>query len=336
MWGIGIIGAGNYGAQHAQALSEIDNIKLVASSRTDAKALDQFVSTYGGGGYTNYQDLLQDDAVDIVVIATPHNLHTDITIAAAHAGKHILLEKPIAPTPNECQRIIEAIRTHQIKFMVGHVNHFVPAYQVAKQMLEAGEMGEVILGLATMQKYWMVNNRQSWHLKRSTGGGVWITVGIHPLDRLTWLINSPVTSVSAQLSTKFHQQEVDDIGMVFLRYASGAVGTIVSTGYKIGAPKHLTELTCTKGMLNIDYTTGVSIGKNEKWHTIPESLPTDDWMHEALVNEWQAFIHAIASDTPTPVTADFAMHIMDVVFSAENSSREKREIKLQSYWKAKI
>lgn len=335
MWGIGIIGAGNYGAQHAQALSELTNLQLIASSRTNSEALNQFTSTYGGIGYTNYQDLLQNDSVDIVVIATPHDLHTDIAIAAAHAGKHILLEKPIAPTPNECKQIIEAIHTQGVKFMVGHVNHFVPAYQIAKQMIDAGEMGEVVLGLATMQKYWMVDNRRDWHLKRSTGGGVWITVGIHPIDRLTWLINSPVTSVSAQLSTAFHKQDVDDLGMAFLRYASGATGTIVSTGYKIGAPKHLTELTCTKGMLNIDYTTGVSIGRNEKWHTIPESLPTGDWMHEALVNEWKEFIYTIDSDTPTPVPADFAMHIMDVIFSAEKSSHLKREIKLQSYWKAK-
>lgn len=332
MWRIGIIGAGDYGRQHAQAISDLSNAKLVAASRTNATALNEFIETYGGAGYTNYEDLLNDKSVDIVVIATPHHLHTDIALAAVQAGKHILLEKPFAPTLSDCELIINAVQKTKIKLMLGHVNHFVPAYQIAKQMLDAGEMGEVVLGLATMQKYWMEGNRRNWHLNRETGGGVWMTVGIHPLDRMTWLIDSPVTSVAAQLSTNFHEQGADDTGMAFLRYASGAVATVVSTGYQTGASKHLTELTCTKGMLNIDYTQGVSIGKGETWRTIPESIPSSDWMHIALVEEWRQFLQSIDDNTTTPVSADFARHIMDVIFTAEQSSQEKREIKVTSTW----
>lgn len=326
MWKIGIIGAGSYGRQHAEALAKLSNAKLVAASRTNREALDEFTSLYGGVGYVDYQALLEDHSVDIVVIATPHHLHTNIVLAAARAGKHILLEKPLSTTLSECELIIQAVQDAGVKFMVGHVNHFVPAYQIAKQMIEAGEMGDVVLGLATMQKYWMESNRRNWHLDRNVGGGVWLTVGIHPLDRMTWLIDSPVTSVSAQFSTRFHQQEADDVGMAFLRYANGATGTIVSTGYRTGAPKHLTELTCTKGMMNIDYTQGVSIGRDETWQTIPESIPSNDWMQEALVEEWRQFLNSIEDDTKTPITGAFALHIMEVIFAAEQSSQDKQEI----------
>ena len=293
MRGIGIIGAGSYGEQHAKAIAELNDVRLVASSRTNAQALNEFTSAFGGTGYMDYHDLLRDDAVDIVMIATPHHLHTDVTIAAARAGKHILLEKPLAPSRAECEAIVKAVYDSGVSFMVGHVNHFVPAYRVAKQIIEAGEMGEVVMGLATMQKYWMESNRRGWHLDRKTGGGVWLTVGIHPVDRLTWLIDSNVTAVSAQFSTRFHTQDSDDAGMAFLRYANGAVGNIVSIGYQTGAPKHLTELTFTKGMMNIDYTGGVAIGRDEVWRTVPESLPSNNWMHEALVEEWRQFIVSI-------------------------------------------
>lgn len=330
MRGIGIIGAGSYGEQHAKAIAGLNDVKLVAASRTNADALSGFTKTFGGTGYVDYHDLLHDDAVDIVMIATPHHLHTDVTIAAARAGKHILLEKPLAPSRAECEAIVNAVQDAHVSFMVGHVNHFVPAYRVAKQMIEAGEMGEVVLGLATMQKYWMESNRRNWHLDRQTGGGVWLTVGIHPVDRLTWLIDSEVMAVSAQFSTRFHEQASDDAGMAFLRYANGAVGNIVSIGYQTGAPKHLTELTFTKGMMNIDYTGGVAIGRNEVWRTVPESLPSDNWMHEALVEEWRQFIDSIEQGSPSPVPADFAMHIMDVMFAAEQSSLENREIRLGS------
>ncbi|MCB9450674.1 MAG: Gfo/Idh/MocA family oxidoreductase [Anaerolineaceae bacterium] len=332
MWGIGIIGAGSYGEQHAQALASLTGVRLVAASRTNAPALHAFTQTYGGTPYTDYHDLLRDESVQVVMIATPHHLHIEAALAALHAGKNVLLEKPLAPNRQECDQIVQAVREAGVKFMVGHVNHFVPAYQVAKQIIESGEMGEVVYGLATMQKYWMESNRRDWHLNRETGGGVWLTVGIHPLDRLTWLVDSPVTTVSAQFSTRFHPQQADDAGMVFLRYANGAAGTIVSTGYHTGAPKHLTELTCTRGMLNVDYTGGVTMGREEHWQTIPESLPTGDWMHAALVEEWRQFIQSIEQDTPSPVPADFAAHIMDVAFAAEQSSQEQHEIAIHATW----
>lgn len=332
MWQIGIIGAGSYGEQHANAIADIADCKLVAASRTNPQKLSEFTERYNCIGYTNYRDLLNDNRVQLVVIAAPHHLHTEIALAAIKAGKHILMEKPLAPTFEECELILRSLQDTEITFMVGYINHFVPAYKLAKQIIESGEMGHPVLGLATMQRYWMTDNRRDWHLKTEMGGGVWLTLGIHPLERMTWLINSPVKAVSAQLGTRFHHQEVDDSGLVFVRYENGVSGCIVSNGYKTGAPKHLTELTFTKGMMNIDYEMGVSIGRDEQWHTIPESLPTGDWMHEALVEEWTQFIYAVENESPVPVTSDFVLHIMDVLFAALRSSEEEREVKITAIW----
>lgn len=325
MVNIGIIGAGSYGAQHAEAIAAVDGAQLVAASRTTAAALSEFVERYGGIGYTDYHDLLADSTVEAVVIATPHHQHTDIVEAACAAGKHILLEKPMAPTRAECDRILAATAAAGVTLMMGHVNHFSPAYVRAKEMLDAGEMGEVVLGVSTMSKYWFESNRRGWHLDRATGGGMWLTAGIHCLDRLTWLVDSPVVSTSAHLSTRFHDQRADDVGMIFLRYANGATGTVVSTGYASGAPKHLTELTCTRGMLNVDYTGGVSIGRYERWQTV-YTPADDDWMHAALVNEWRAFLRAVVDGATPAVSGEFARHIMDVIFAAEESSQIGREV----------
>lgn len=325
MFGVGIIGAGSYGAQHAEAIAQVPNVQLVAASRTNQPALEDFTQRFGGRGYTMYQDLLADPEVEIVVIATPHHLHTTIVEDAASAGKNILLEKPMAPNLAECDRILAAVEAAGVRLMVGHVNHFALAYQKAKVLLESGEMGDVVLGLSTMSKYWFEPNRRSWHLDRATGGGMWMTAGMHCLDRLTWLVDSPVQSVCAQFSTRFHDQQADDSGLIFLRYQNGVTGTVVSTGYATGAPKHLTELTCTKGMINIDYVGGVTIGRDEQWQTLPDS-GSDDWMHQALVNEWRGFLKALNEGTEPPVTGDHARHIMAVVFAAEESSRLQQEV----------
>lgn len=325
---VGIIGAGHYGVQHANALDALEGVQLVAASRTNAVALSEFTQRYGITGYTDYRELLADPEIEIVVIATPHHHHTVIAEDAARAGKHILLEKPMAPSLAECDCILEAVRAANVQLMVGHVNRFARAYQVAKQLIESGEMGQVILGSAVMQKFWYEPNRRDWHLDRAKGGGVWLTVGLHPLDRLTWLIDSPIISVSAQFGTHFHEMDADDTGMAFLRYESGAVGTVISTGYSVGAPKHSTELTCTRGMLSIDYATGVQIGREERWQTVPESVPEGGWMHEALVSEWRGFLDALDAHSEPPVSGRAARDIMAAAFAAERSSAEGREIRL--------
>lgn len=327
--GIGIIGAGAFGERHAQALAELDDLRLVAAMRTNPPALAAFTAHYGGQGYINSADLLADPAVDAVVIATPHHLHTEIAEAAARAGKHILLEKPMAPSLAECDRILLAAKQARITLMLGHTSQFAPAYRLAKAMLDADELGDIVQGVSTMSKLWYEPNRRDWHLSRTTGGGMWLTAGIHCLDRLTWLIDSPVTRVCAQLSTRFHEQTADDAGVVFLRYANGAVGTVVSVGYRDGAPKHLTELTCTRGMLTVDYAGGVLVGRNETWNLVPNST-NNDWMHDALVAEWRGFADAIRSGQQPPVTGAYGRHIMATVFAAEESSQKQIEVAVEN------
>ncbi len=322
---IGIIGAGSFGTQHAEAISALDNLQLVAACRTNEVALREFVQRYGGTPYTNHQDLLKDTSIDAVVIATPHHLHTPIVEAAAQAGKHILLEKPMAPNLAECDQILHVAKHCNITLMVGFVNHFIPVYQQAKQIIESGKLGEVVLGVSTMSKFWFESNRRDWHLDRTIGGGMWLTAGIHCLDRMTWLIDSHVRQVSAQFDTRLHDQQADDTGMIFLRYANGVAGTVLSVGYTDGAPKHLTELTCTKGMMNIDYTNGITIGRNGIWETLTP-LPQDNWMHQGLVSEWRAFVNAVKQDTIPAVSGEYARHIMSTVFAAEESSRTQREV----------
>ncbi len=327
MFGIGIIGAGSFGEEHARALGELSNARLVAAARTNAAALEEFTRRYGGRGYLDYQALLDDAQVDVVVIATPHHLHTEIAERAARAGKHILLEKPMAPNLAECDRIVQAARQAHVELMVGFTNHFARAYQVAKRLLESGEMGQVVLGVSSMSKYWYEPNRREWHLDRATGGGAWLTAGIHCLDRLTWLVDSPIVQVYAQFDTRFHEQSADDVGLVSVRYASGAMGAIVSTGYATGASKFLTELTCTKGMLNIDYVTGVTIGREERWQAVPDS-GSPAWMHEALVEEWRAFLSALEQGAAAPVNGEYGRAIMAAAFAAETSSRRQAAVQL--------
>ena len=325
MINVGIIGAGAFGAQHATAIAAVDGVRLIAASRTNEAALAEFSQRFACQGYTDYHDLLANPEIDAVVIATPHHLHTHIVEDAAQAGKHILLEKPMAPTLAECDRIVEVTREAGIKLMVGHTGHFIPALRVAKKLLDSGEMGEVVYGVSTKSKQWMNPDRREWHLDRAQGGGMWMTIGVHALDQLTWLVGAPVQSVSAVLQTRFHEQAADDTGVAFLRYANGSTGTAVAIGFQTGVFTFVTELTCTKGLLRIDNRQGVFVGRDEQWQLVPESAQ-ETWMASALVNEWRDFVEALEKDTEPAVTGEFGRHIMAVVFAAEEASRLEQEL----------
>lgn len=316
---IGIIGAGWFGEVHAQAIGQLEGLKLVAACRSDAAGLEAFCARYGVQGHLNAHDLLNDPAIEAVVIATPHHLHTEMTMAALHAGKHVLLEKPMAPSLEECDRIVQAARAARTKLMVGHTNRFALPYRTAKAILESGEVGEVRLGSSEMTKYWMEPNRRSWHQDRASGGGMLLTAGIHALDRLIWLVGSDVSSVTASLGTYFHDQCADDAALLFLRFQNGVAASVTSVGYSQGAPNHMTQLVCTRGMLRVSYDEGVQIGRNNRWSTVPDSS-REDWMLEAVTQEWRALHHAVQTDTDPPVTAEAARHVMAVIFAAETSN----------------
>lgn len=327
MLGVGIIGAGFFGQRHARTLQGIAGAELVAVSRREPAALRDLASRLGVRGYTDWRALLDDPRVNAVVVSTPHDAHTQIAVQAARTGRHLLVEKPLALTLADCDAIIAAARASGVQLMVGHVSQFARAYRKAREILRAGEIGDLVCGSSRMLKPWMEPNRRPWHLEPATGGGMWLTAGMHCLDRMTWLAGSEVRSVSARFAARFHDQRADDAGIVFLRYANGCFATVESIGYRTGVTDHGTECVCTAGLMRIDYQAGVRIGRNESWTAVAES-GSPDWLDEALAEEWRAFVAAVGSGGPSPVPGEYARHIMSVVLAAQESSRTGAEIEI--------
>ncbi|MER8526006.1 Gfo/Idh/MocA family oxidoreductase [Mesorhizobium sp. M0814] len=324
MIGIGIIGAGDFGAAHARAIREVGNIRLVASCRGNTDALERFTAEYGGRGYTDWRKLLDDKEVDAVLIASPHHLHAEMAIGAAKAGKHILLEKPMAPTVAACDAINAAVAKGGVKLMVAHLMHFALPCMAARQILEEGELGRPLAGSSWIIKLWMEHNRRDWHLRKATGGGMLLTAGIHAVDRLVWLMDDDVVSVSGMLGAKFHDQEADDSALLGLRFAGGGIGQVQSVGYRTGATTYAMDLVCERGTLRIDMDRGTMLGRETVWTELPGSFEPN-WMHNALVREWSAMRDAIADDTPVPVDGIYARKIIAIIEAAFASNETRRE-----------
>ena len=328
MINLGIIGAGNIAHQHALALREVSALNLIAACRTDADALNQFCSKFGVQGYTDYRQLLANDSIDAVLIATPHHLHSDIAIHAAQCGKHIMIEKPFALSSQACDAVIAAAETAGVMLMVGHTKQFSPASQTAKNIVQSGRLGNIVMGQGTMCKFWMGAERQPWHLS-SNGGGVLTTAGIHYIDLLTFLVDSKVTCVKATLNSRIHNHDADDAGMLFLQYENGVAVSILSLGYRQGVAKMQAELFCEEGVLRVSDADGVFIGRDEKWELVEGSY-SKNWMHESLVSQWRAFSHCLNGKDESPVSGAYAQHVIAIVAAAFESARSGKEIRIPS------
>ena len=261
--GVGIIGAGAFGGEHARAIASLPNVRLVAASARTPERLKRFTAEYGGRGYANYADLLDDPAVDAVCIALPHNLHAEATVAAARAGKAIMLEKPMAATLSDCDTIVQIVATTGVPLMVAHPYRFMGGYQEAIRLVRAGAIGQPVVATAAMVKDWTFARREPWHL--APGGGMWLTNGCHLVDRLSLLLDTRPVDVRAVVGPRFHPQEVDDVGVGLIAFEGGAVGIARAIGYRAGSRDDWTEVQGTDGALRVSHVDGVFLGRNDRW-----------------------------------------------------------------------
>jgi predicted dehydrogenase len=156
---------------------------------------------------------------------------------------------------------------------------------------------------------------------------MWITNGVHVVDRLTWMMASQAVSVSAAIGTRAHYQASDDSATAFIRYKNGLAGLAVAVGYADGAPNYECQVICANGTLRFSQHDGkyLKLGKGDKWEDVPfEDTPAE------MTNEWKAFAESIALDVEPPTHGEYGRHIMEILFAAEQSALTGTEVKLQN------
>jgi predicted dehydrogenase len=313
--GVGIIGAGFFGGEHARAIAALSGVRVVAASARRPERLERFTAEFGGRGYASYLDLLADPAVDAVCIALPHNLHAEVTVAAARAGKAIMLEKPMAATLPDCDTIVRIVAETGVPFMVAHPYRFMSGYQEAIRLVQAGAIGQPVVGMAAMVKDWTFARREPWHL--APGGGMWLTNGCHLIDRLSLLLDAHPLDVRAVVGPRFHPQEVDDVGVGLIAFEGGAVGIARAIGYRAGSRDDWTEVQGTEGALRVSHVEGVFLGRQDRWEPV---MPVPSPLLDALCAEWVAFLAHVRGETPSPVPAEYGRLMVATILAGATSS----------------
>lgn len=227
--GFGIIGCGMISEFHARAIADVRGAKLIGCYDQVPAAQERFAAKHGCRAYDSLRAMWKDSQVEAVTISTPSGAHLEPALAAARAGRHVIVEKPLEITLGRCDRITKACRDNEVKLATVFQSRFHQAPQQVKRAIEQGRFGTLTIGDAYV-KWWRSQAyydsgawRGTWSLD---GGGALMNQAIHSVDLLTWLMG-PVAEVTAHTATLAHKRiEVEDVAVATLRFANGALGVI--------------------------------------------------------------------------------------------------------------
>ncbi|HOA73424.1 MAG TPA: Gfo/Idh/MocA family oxidoreductase [Phycisphaerae bacterium] len=231
-YGMGIIGAGMIGNFHARAIKGLPNAELISVCEQVPERGQKFAAEHGCAFYDDLTKFLNDDRLDVVTVATPSGLHRDVAVAAAKAGKHCIVEKPIEITLPRIDAILEA--HDKAGTTVGGIFNmrYEATTKLLKQAVDQGRFGRMTFGMAfgpwwRDQAYYDQGGwRGKWEID---GGGAMMNQGIHTIDLLQYFMG-PVKQVCAFTRTLCHERiEVEDTSAVAVEFASGALGTMACT-----------------------------------------------------------------------------------------------------------
>ena len=230
-YGFAIVGCGMIATFHAKAIREAGGVLIGCYDRVGLCA-ERIAKEYGCVAYEKLDDLLANPKIDIVTVGTPSGAHLDPAVAAAKAGKHIIVEKPLEVTLEKCDKIIAAAEKAGVVLSTVFPSRFHPSSIQLKKAVDAGRFGMLTLGDAIVKWYrtqeyydsgvW----RGTWELD---GGGALMNQAIHSVDLLSWLMG-PVAEINAMTGLVAHERiEVEDVAVANLKFKNGAFGTLEAT-----------------------------------------------------------------------------------------------------------
>lgn len=322
---VGIISfAHMHALSYAKYLVQHSEAELAGIWDADQQRGNQMATQYDTKFYENLDELLNTN-INAVIICSENINHKEHVMSAASYKKHILCEKPIATEVDDAIAMIDACSEHNVILQVAYPVRFIPAIQKVKDIIQSGEIGEIIAVNATnhgqMPGGWFIE-------KELSGGGAATDHIVHIMDLLRWMLKDEVKNVYAELDTRFYDIDVEDCGIVMLEMDSG---TIVSIDPSWSRPKTFPtwgdvtmEIVGTEGTLSVDAFKQHSVFYNDHDGKIVHQPWVDD-MDEGLVND---FIQCVKSGNKPSITGMDGLRTLEVVKAAYQSNELKKTVLL--------
>lgn len=323
---VGIVGAGTMGRTHASAYAKLPNTQLVGFYDADQAFAGRVAPRFGARVFESYDALLQQ--VDMVDICTPTPTHLELVLKAASAGRHILCEKPLGRTLEQCEQMIEAVNKAGVTLMPAQVLRFFPEFKQAHDLVLAGAVGKPA-AIRTRRGGPYPRASNDWYADFEQSGGPILDMVIHDFDWLRWTFGE-VDRVFAKALT-FKKLDHIDYALITLRLKSGAIAHVEAnwadpSGFKVDF-----EIAGDAGMIAFDsrFAMPLTVAKQDAGGggggvAVPESpLAEDPYMLEI-----QHFVDSVLAGKQPSITAEDGMKAVEIALAAIESVRTGKVIRL--------
>ena len=312
--GLALVGCGQIATAHMRAIAALENAQLVFTVDADLdrarEAADAFGALYGA---VSYEEVLASDAVDAVVLCLPHDLHLPFTLQAAQAGKHILVEKPMALDEQEARQMAKMAASAKVQLSVGHSTRCMAPYRRAKVLMQEGALGRIV-NVVHQRLFWVERLSTDWRRSAASCGGLYLPLfGSHDVDAMLWLLDDTPQSVWGTVRATTDLSDGDSDGFIGLEFADGKVASIA---FALRSRLHREE------MILVGERATLTIRRNQL-------LLDDDEIElgeteNPFLGQMRAFVEALAQGQDVPVSGEEVirvMRILDLVRLASESGQ---------------
>lgn len=337
MTGVGIIGCGKISQiRHIPEYADNKDVRIVGFFDLNKERAGELAAKYCAKEYDTVEELLADKAIDAVSVCVANNAHCEVTVKALKAGKHVLCEKPMAVTIEECELMVKTAEECGKKLMIAQNQRLAKAHVKAKALIDAGEIGKVLtfrtaFGHSGPENWSIDPGRNTWFFdKKKAAMGVMADLGIHKTDLIQHLIGQEVSAVSAKLVTldkigaDGQKISVDDNAICIYEMNGGALGTMTASWTYYGAEDNSTVIYGTEGIMTIyDIDRKPIVLRKASGEVIYydlEQIQTNDNQTRSGITD--AFISCIEDDTEPSIPGYNVLAAMKAVFAAIESSEK--------------
>jgi len=333
---IGIIGCGKIAQKrHIPEYIDNENAQLAGYYDLNQVRAEELANEYGGKAFASYQELLADKDIDAVSVCTANTSHAEITIAALKAGKHVLCEKPMATSLQDCEAMVQTARDAKRFLMLGHNQRLAKAHVKAKELIKSGLIGDIISFRTTFghggPETWSIDpGKNVWFFDKDKAAmGAMADLGIHKTDLIHFLTDQVVVETTARLLTldkRFANGEligVDDNAFCIYRLSGGAVGTMTASWTHYGKEDNSTVLYGTRGIIRIyddpRYSIKVTTRDEETILYEIDQIQTNDNQTKSGIID--AFVECLVENKEPEISGVEALKTMRVIFASIESSQ---------------
>jgi len=334
--GIGLAGSGYMGRSYAECIARYTTGGRLAAIYGGTRAT-QLGADYDAPVEATYEAMLARPDVDAVLLATPHSGHLPQAVAAAQAGKHVYLEKPMALNTAECDAILAACRAAGVVLTVNKVSRYRDAPMTSKRLLDEGAIGELRMVMARHIHPHFLIAEKSWVYDPAEGSR-YLDYGAHANDQLRWYSGSEAARVSATYASYGGGVPAPQSAMIQVTMANGVMATVWMS-YEVPTPglgaSDLFVLVGSTGIIQCDNYGDVRLGRGDDWETVftqPKVDYLDNYINpvrlKAFAAQTQDFIDSIVDGRPPTVSGEDARAAIEMVEAADRSAATRETVHL--------